>query len=226
MPGVVLGLLIAMVVGIVLWRSRQRTRQAFADWRRVIAAVARDFDLDVNVLPETYAALRRRHLLDGASRVALAQGHVGGRRVALHSLMIGDALATELETETALAGVLEGYTCRSDAAVLGLGPLLLSSEGRRVDRAGLLLIAADTPDLPEPIMGRIAALLGVRPHALNLSRQLRPFWSKAIRIERYRARLIDYGLVRDEAYAGELLREFLAVIDLIEGATVRPHSAA
>lgn len=226
MPGVVFGLLIVIVVGFVLWRSRRRTVEAFADWRRAIEGAAHGLGLAMNALPESYAALRRRHVRDRAGRIVLAEGVAGGRRLRVHSLMIGDALATEFEAETALPGTLEAYTSRSDAAVLGFGPLLLSAKGTRAERPGLLLCAADAPALSKAATDRLAALLANRPRTANLSRQLRPFWSKSMRVDANRARLTDYGLARDAVYLSGLLREFLAVVEMLEAEAERSHSAA
>lgn len=226
MPGIVLGLLILGAICFLLWRSRRRTIEAFADWRRAVEGAAHGFGLEPGALPESYAGLKRRHVLDRAGRIVLAEGTAGSRRVRIHSLLIGDALATELEAETALPGALEAYTSRSDAAVLGLGPLLLAAKGKRAERRGLLLCAADAPALSEAAMDHVAALLGIRPQTPNLSRQLRPFWSKSMRIEGGRARLVDYGLVRDAVYLSGLLREFLSVVATLEAEAARSHSAA
>ncbi len=226
MPGIALGLLILVAIGFVLWRSRRRTIDAFADWRRAVEGAARGFGLVTGALPESYAGLKRRHISDRAGRIVLAEGTAGGRRIAIHSLMIGDALATGLEAETKLPGALEAHASRSDAAVLGLGPLLLSGKGKRTERAGLLLCAADAPTLSEPATERLAALLAIRPQIANLSRQLRPYWSKSMRVDVNRARLTDYGLVRDAVYLSGLLREFLAVVEMLEAEAERSHSAA
>jgi hypothetical protein len=226
MPGIVLGLLILGAIGFLLWRSRRRTIEAFTDWRRAVEGAARGFGLATGALPESYAALKRRHMLDRAGRIVLAEGVVDGRRLRVHSLMIGDALATEFEAEIALPGTLEAYTSRSDAAVLGFGPLLLSAKGTRAERPGLLLCAADAPTLSEAATDRLAALLANRPRTANLSRQLRPFWSKSMRVDANRARLTDYGLVRDAVYLSGLLREFLAVVEMLEAEAKRSHSAA